>query len=687
MTILRCLLFLLLGVLFTGSWGVQSTSAGNVENAAFIASQLEKRCASSFARYERLKDKDMLMEGVPPAWVGVTKDLNTELNLAIRTYNSAVSSGFSADDPNMKQAKETIEEIHEQMEKCGVWTSFRFEDSPLPDGATIKLDKIRSDAWEGSLLVKSGELDAASKAFQFARKQLQEIDRDIERGLDRGQKVEDYRSHPAYARTLDEVERFESSAKGALSELEEMRDKLNKDVEALANIADRCAPFFRTMGSHRTSGAEDDIITGIETFYEKIEDFESGTGVKAIQALKSFGDQYGADSEAIVKSVKRIMGDTPLKESRLPQLIFDNLTENLKEIGKTRKRLSEKLIRIAKENAATNVVDEARREECFARAKRSLTLAIKLDPANDDAKNLLGKLGGDADAATEKADAYLDSGTWGSHFSGFQGPGDEDDLAQSVLEWLSNDKGWSKDKDPIAVRINGDWRVAKKNRDGEPINWGLPIEAAFVRHKDRDSGRDAAQVFSLTIVTSEAEKAPPWMNARVGSTRDMRASNISTSGSTGPNFLFRLLLVAALLCSGFLLAGPGPEALAPAYKTLEPFRPIVGVASLAIGVLLFIFNLLSPFSDLLPQAVIIVAGLFLGIELLLKKPSRLATTEGEDVANKVGQNVDEAVQKTQDFLAQHEQSVRKIGKYQVPLGIACIVLGFLHLVAAGTIFF
>ncbi|MCP4754530.1 MAG: hypothetical protein GY866_26915, partial [Proteobacteria bacterium] len=352
----------------------------------------------------------------------------------------------------------TIEEIHEQMEKCGVWTSFRFEDSPLSDGATIKLDKIRSDAWEGSLLVKSGELDAASKAFQFARKQLQEIDRDIERGLDRGQKVEDYRSHPAYARTLDEVERFESSAKGALSELEEMRDKLNKDVEALANVAEKCAPFFRTMGSFRTSGAEDDIITGIEKFYEKIEDFESGTGVKASQALKSFGDQYGADSDAIVTSVKRIMGDTPLKESRLPQLIFENLTENLKEIEKTRKRSSEKLIRIAKENAETNVVDEARREESFARAKRSLTLAIKLDPANDDAKNLLGKLGGDAEAAAEKADAYLDSGTWGSHFSGFQGPGDEDDLAQSALEWLSNDKGWSKDKDPVAVRINGDWR-------------------------------------------------------------------------------------------------------------------------------------------------------------------------------------------------------------------------------------
>ncbi len=289
-------------------------------------------------------------------------------------------------------------------------------------------------------------------------------------------------------------------------------------------------------------------------------------------------------------------------------------------------------------------------------------------------------------ASAEKDDAHLDSGTWEPHFSDFKGPGNEDDLAQSALEWLSNDKGWSKDKNPIAVRINGNWRVAKKNRKGEPINWGLPIEAAFVLHKDRESGRDAARVFRLTIVTKNAEKAPPWMIARVGSNREMRASKISMTGSS-PNILFRLLLVAALLCSGFLLVGPGQGPLVPAYKILEPFRPIVGVASLAIGVLLFIFNLLSPLSDLLPQAVLIIAGLFLGLDLLLKKPSNLVTTEGEDMVNKVGQNVDEAVQKTQDYIAHHEQSISKIGMYRIPLGIACLLLGLIHLVGAGTIFF
>lgn len=289
-------------------------------------------------------------------------------------------------------------------------------------------------------------------------------------------------------------------------------------------------------------------------------------------------------------------------------------------------------------------------------------------------------------SAATSADAALDAGRWDPHFSKFQGPGNPDKLAKSALTWFKGDAGWCKGKDPVAVRIKGDWRVAEKNLLGEPLTWGLPIEAAFIRHKDRDANKDAAWVYSLTIVTRDAEKTPPWKTAWVGNNRQMRASNIKTSGGSGPNIIFRLLLTAALLCSGTLLAGPKLKLPETILNKLTPFRPVVGVATLATGAVLLFFNLFSPFSDLLPQIACMVAGLFLGFELLIKKPSKLATAEGDDLTNKAGQNVDEAIRKTQDFLSGQKQRIHKLEQYQVPMGIACLALGVLHLLAGGILF-
>jgi hypothetical protein len=88
------------------------------------------------------------------------------------------------------------------------------------------------------------------------------------------------------------------------------------------------------------------------------------------------------------------------------------------------------------------------------------------------------------------------------------------------------------------------------------------------------------------------------------------------------------------------------------------------VATLGIGAVLLVLNLLSPLSDILPQAAAIVAGLFLGLELLLRKRS------------------DSAVGKAQELLAAQEEKIKKIGKYQVPLGVACLLLALVHLFGA-----
>ncbi|MHC4819703.1 MAG: DUF5336 domain-containing protein, partial [Planctomycetota bacterium] len=432
------------------------------------------------------------------------------------------------------------------------------------------------------------------------------------------------------------------------------------------------------------------MIAGAEQLRDKLAAFSAGARGKADAMLESFGDTYGADRDAIAASVQKIMGNNRLDVPHSPQSLFESLERDLKEVERARADAGKQMVELAQRAAATKAVDADRREKSFATARRCLEVALELDPRNSAAKDLQGSLGAGAAAADEKAEAILDAGTWEPHSSRFQGPGDADGLAESARKWLIGD--WTKDKDMLAVRVNGDWLIAERNILGETTNWGLPIEAAFRRHTDRDADRDVAWVYRLTMVTREAKQAPPWESARVGSNRRMRASKISAPGAAGkaPGMVPRLLLFGALLCSGLLLAGPflttKVAALAPVVGALQPIRPVIGVAALVIGLVLLISNLLSPLSDFLPQVAAIVAGLFLGMELLLKKPARLATAEGEDLAHKAGQKVDAAVEKTQAFLAKHQGSVKKIEKYQIPLGILCLVLALLHLVGAGATF-
>jgi len=691
MTITRCML---LGLILVLPVEAQSPSAKS--QAVFKAGELEKRCAPHFTRYERFKSTDRLRNMGSSGrveWVEVTLAMRHELSMALGPYLAAIDAGWKGDDAELKRARTALEAMSVRMKECGVWTCFRWDEPRLSDGARDALDKIRAKAWEATLLAEAGQLDKAAAALQFARKLLKEMGDDVEKALDGGRKVEDPRQHPAHARTVAEVDRLEGSLKGDLGKLQGTRDQLKKDTEALGVVVEEVRAFKQSIGSlDFRSGTEDRMIAGAEQLVGKLDGFASGTRGKADAMIKSFGDSYGADRDAIAASVRRIMGDNRLDVPHSPQSLFESLDRDLKEVERARADAGRQMIELAKRAAATKAVDADRREKSFATARRCLEVALGLDPNNSAAKDLQGSLGAGAAAADEKAEAIIDAGTWKPHSSRFQGPGEADDLAESARKWLAGDAGWTKDKDILAVRVNGDWSVAKKDILGKTTNWGLPIEAAFQRHGDRDADRDVAWVYSLTIVTREAEQAPPWESARVGSNRRMRASKVSATGAAGktPGMVPRLLLFGALLCSGLLLAGPflttKVAALAPVVGMLRPIRPLIGVATLVIGLVFLISNLLSPFSDLLPQVAAIVAGLFLGLELLLKKPARLATAEGDDLAHKAGQKVDAAVEKTQQFLAKHQESVKKIEKYQIPLGILCLVLALLHLVGAGATF-
>jgi hypothetical protein len=98
------------------------------------------------------------------------------------------------------------------------------------------------------------------------------------------------------------------------------------------------------------------------------------------------------------------------------------------------------------------------------------------------------------------------------------------------------------------------------------------------------------------------------------------------------------------------------------------------VVILAVGALSLVRALLfcgfALFADLLPQLAAIVVGLFLGKEMIFKKP----TVTGEEATK---------AEKVQEKIAQYEAKIALLETCQVPLGIACLVLGVLHLLLGG----
>jgi hypothetical protein len=91
-------------------------------------------------------------------------------------------------------------------------------------------------------------------------------------------------------------------------------------------------------------------------------------------------------------------------------------------------------------------------------------------------------------------------------------------------------------------------------------------------------------------------------------------------------------------------------------------------------------SLLSPMSNILPVAAAIISGLYLGMELLLKKPSVAAT-------DRMNEQAGAAVDKAQDMLKKNADKIKMLEAQQVPIGLACIVLGILHIVIGNMMFF
>jgi hypothetical protein len=426
----------------------------------------------------------------------------------------------------------------------------------------------------------------------------------------------------------------------------------------------------------------DEILKILESVEKEIPAFN--------KKLDAFAKKYGSDQNEIDAKLR------PLTESVKDQRPGQNAGRAYKEcrsyinnIPPSRKEKAEELIRDAEATQRTiNAYDGQVTQENYDRLRTELDYAIKFDPENSTAKEMRAAADKDQKAKLGAIKDKIAGAKWPEPYKDFAGPGDPDELAEAAMKYLHKDEARRGSDDPdqtFAVIVKGDWRSTKKNIMGETVQWGLPVWAACYNSKEKKDG--LCRVFSLTMVTREErniKKAPPFTGAWTGDSYKMLVKNIDAGGggksTTGGfiGFWFRILLSAATIVAGLLAAAPLLKVTVPQlgklYDALTPLRNMLGVIILAVGVLSLVRAVLfcgfALFADLLPQLAAIVVGLFLGKEMLFTKPAE--SGEGDSKAEKV-----------QEKIAAYEAKIALLEKYQVPLGIACLVLGVLHLLLGG----
>ncbi len=423
--------------------------------------------------------------------------------------------------------------------------------------------------------------------------------------------------------------------------------------------------MFQKFSTNVSFGGEIDEIA--PRYRQNLEDFralQKGELGELNKFMAGFEAKYGSTEAAIDQAVNTALGAAP---PRRTSFVWNELKTGLEAVNQYDVLLARKILdEINRDMQHIDSLSDRIVDKKYQQFKDMLAVAVELDSKNEGVKSLLKSIDGQRKEANTEIEAKIDATTWDPHSAYFNGPGDPDRLAAEVERFLEiNDKGQREDN-VIAVRIAGDWQVADKTLLGETLTYGLPVEVAWRLKSDDEN----ASVQSLTIVTRDLAKAPPFKNSWVGDSWRIRTSVIKVSNggaSGGPNSLFKFILSATLFLSGLIAIMPWLEAKSPKaaqmFGPLKSVRGIVGVATLIVGLLFLVFSLASPFSNILPQAAAIVTGLFLGLELIVSTSAKNA--------------------KAEELVKKSEGSIRKLAKVQIPLGWACLGLGAIHLLLGG----
>lgn len=494
-----------------------------------------------------------------------------------------------------------------------------------------------------------------------------------------------------------------------LQKLEDLNVKLEQG--ALKEFT----PYFNVIN--------DEMWDSFEKLQKQYAEFARSDLQELEQTLQAFREKYGQDAASMDARIQEILGKPP---TRRPSWLIEELSDALEKMQAFPNAMAEKLIEIETRNLEhMDRFSPSIRAKKFDECQRALKLALAYVPDHDVAQAHLKELSGKRKEALAEVEKAIDEKEWPGHSPKFNGPGNPNALTREAKKFLSVDDNGNQTDDVLAVRISGDWRVAEETLLG-PKNYGLPVHVAY-RIKDEPEN---AKVLQLTLITRDAEMSPPFQTYWVGDNWKIRRHKVSDAGAGGPDLVFRFVLAAVLILSGLLAAAPFLRTrtpfLTPVLAALAPVRGVVGVVTLAVGCLFLLLSLLSPFSHLLPQIFAILVGLFLGLELLLRTPKATApppipnapspelppmpdqaSTSAPpplppeastpppvppspgvgDAARKAGQAAGVAAVHAQDFLRKHQDKVRRLERYQVPIGLGCLVFGLLHLVIGGVVLF
>lgn len=405
--------------------------------------------------------------------------------------------------------------------------------------------------------------------------------------------------------------------------------------------------------------------------------------------LNIFSKKYGTTANDIDNNINKIV--TKQISWKRPGYCYEQLKKFSDNVAATRKNTAANILKSANDNLGRmSFYSEAIRGKKYAEIKEQLELAYKFDPNNKQVKEKLDSIDKEAKGAQDKIEKERDERKWPEPFKNFAGPGNPKKLEAAALTYLKNAKDWGgnpkKSVEILAVRLKGNWWSVEKNILGQTIKWGLPLYAAIASNKDKNN----VIVYEISMVTSDNKKAPPFTGTTVGDSWVMRRKNLPGGGgsSSGGGFfgtLFWLGLAIGNIIAGLLAAAPLIKVKVPqlnkVYEKLTPLANAIGVIVLIIGALSLLGAVLQIFllrfvifSDIIPEVSAIAVGLFLGKELLLKKPN---------LSDKAG----EAAEKAQELLKKYDSKIKLLEMYQIPLGLSCIVIGLLHLLISGAIFF